>query len=92
MSFLGGAWISLDLMSDSMKAFAQFTPGYWLSTAINTLAHTTSLDSSALTGIGQSFLILLLFAAAVFSIALVVAKRRRLSVDGGGNDAAAAVA
>lgn len=92
LSFLGGAWISLDLMSDSMKAFAQFTPGYWLSTAINTLAHTTSLDSSALAGVGQSFLILLLFAAAVFSIALVVAKRRRLSVDGGGNDEATAVA
>ena len=92
LAFLGGAWISIDLMGEGMRAVAQFTPSYWLTETVNALAHTSALDGGstleALGGIGM----LLLFAAAMFSVAFAVGKARQRSSDAGGNDAATASA
>ena len=92
LAFLGGAWISIDLMGEGMRAVAQFTPSYWLTETVNKLAHTSALDGGstleALGGIGM----LLLFAAAMFSVAFAVGKARQRSSDAGGNDAATASA
>lgn len=88
ISFLGGAWISLDLLSPEIMAFAHWLPGYWYTDACHLSAGMTGTDLSVLSSVFVDLGVLLLFAAAFLGIGFVAAKRRLQTSEAGGNRAA----
>ena len=87
LTFLGGTWISLDLMPEAVRVVATFTPVYWLGEGLR--AAVGDATGSAAEGVALAVGVLLLFAAAIFVTALVVGRMRATSDDAGGNAAAA---
>lgn len=77
MSFLGGSWISLSLLGDSVQAIARFSPTYWMSDAVAAVLEPTELTQEALTTAGIDIAIILLFAAACASAGFAIARARR---------------
>lgn len=89
ISFFGGAWFSLNLMAPVVKDIAHWLPGYWYTSACNTIAElstgATGADiSTVLTSLG----VMLLFALAFFCIGLAASKKRAQTAEAGGNRAA----
>lgn len=76
LSFLGGAWVSVDLLPESVKAAAHFVPSYWCTAAIDsasTLADTSISDIlPPLSDIG----VVCLFAIAIVAISLALGRAR----------------
>jgi ABC-2 type transport system permease protein len=72
MSFLGGAWISLDLMSDGMRTAAMFSPSYWLKRAVDSALTTPNVER-----IAADVCIILLFAVAIALVGMAVGRARR---------------
>ncbi len=72
ISFLGGVWISLDLVGEPVMTIAKFTPTYYYNEAIHSAFNPTSggFTPELLVNLG----ILLLFALAVFAIGLAVSR------------------
>lgn len=88
-SFLGGIWISLDLLSENVLAFAHFIPTFYYSDALLQTAGLRDFSTTSLAPIFGNMGIMLLFAAVIFVVALVVARLRAQSAEAGGNAAAA---
>ncbi len=89
ISFLGGAWVPLDIMSPAVLQVAQLMPGYWYNKACGLAAHLNSVPTlDAIVPILQSMGVLLLFTAVVLVIALLVARMRTQTSTAGGNAAA----
>lgn len=85
ISFLGGAWISLDLVPGAVAAFAHFLPGYWFTSSISAAAHVPEgAWDQALSALGGGG-VLLLFALVFFLAGMVVARMRMQTSDAGGN-------
>lgn len=89
MSFLGGAWISLDLLSPEVQAASMFVPTSWFNDAVHRALHLESLTPDALAPLMADMGIVLLFAVACFAVALAVGKLRTRTAEAGGNAAAA---
>ena len=89
MSFLGGAWISLDLMGPEVQALSKFIPTYWYTDAVNQSVHLTDVTFSSIAPVLGNLGIVALFAAALFAVALVVGRVRMQSAEAGGNAGAA---
>ena len=72
LSFLGGAWVGLDMMPPAVLDVARFTPSYWTVTAIDDSI--VELDSlgAALGAVG----IVALFALAVVAAAVAVGRAK----------------
>lgn len=72
LSFLGGAWVGLDMMPPAVLDVARFTPSYWTVTAID--GSIVELDSlgAALGTVG----IVALFALAVVAAAVAVGRAK----------------
>lgn len=89
VSFFGGAWFPLSLMTPLTVAMAHWLPGYWYMSALEQInlgaMETGSVDAFAL---ASSFAIMLLFAAVFLLMGLVAAKRRTQTSEAGGNRAA----
>ncbi len=82
LSFLGGAWMPLDLAPQGVQVVARFLPGFW---------YTDALTSDGWQGASACWGVLLLFAVALFATALVAAKLRAQTSEAGGNAAAEVV-
>lgn len=90
ISFLGGAWISLDLMTPEVLVLAHALPGYWYSSACTASAHLAEgAGLSAVLPVLQDIGVMLLFAVALLCAALAAAKARTRTASAGGNRAAA---
>ncbi|MCD2493525.1 ABC transporter permease [Lacrimispora sp. NSJ-141] len=74
LSFLGGAFVPLEFLSQSIQAFSRFTPVYWYSKAVTGIYSLTSLDRASLRPIWQAFGIELAFAAAILCVSLALGK------------------
>ena len=85
LTFLGGTWISLDLMPEAVRAVATFTPVYWLGEGLNAAVGAEGAAVGVMPAVG----VLVLFAAAIFVVALVAGRLRTQSAEAGGNAAAA---
>ncbi len=85
-SFLGGAWISLDLMSPQVVQLAHWFPSYWYSHACQLAAHMA--PGSAADEIFRCLGVLVLFILALFAIAALAGKMRTQTSEAGGNRAA----
>lgn len=90
LSFLGGAWVSMDLMTPEVSMIAHFLPGYWYTDAVNR-AVSFSGGADALVAIACNVGVLLLFAAAAFALGMVVSRARMQTKEAGGNAAAEVV-
>ena len=89
MAFLGGAWISLDLLAPEVQAVSHFIPTSWFSNAVHQAVRLESANWDAVLPILGDIGVVLLFAAALFAMALVAGKLRVTSAEAGGNAAAA---
>lgn len=77
MSFLGGAWVSLSLLDESVQAVARFTPTYWMGDAIQMLLGASRVTPELLSAVALDIGIVLLFAVAFASVGFAVARSRR---------------
>lgn len=86
VSFLGGAWVPLDLLSPEVMALAHWLPGFWYTDACQLAAQMGpgSAVGDAVLDLG----VLLLFAVAFLSVGFAAAKRRLQTSEAGGNRAA----
>lgn len=76
VSFLGGAWVPLSLLSPEMTSLAHWLPGYWYTSACRMSAHLETADLATVTPILQCLGVLALFGVAVFCVSLLVGKLR----------------
>ena len=89
ISFLGGAWVSYDLMCPSVQIIAQFFPGIWYTNALQEASGFVSPTLEELAPYLSDVGVLLLFAVTIFATGLVVGRARMRSSEAGGNAAAA---
>ena len=82
LSFLGGSFVPLELLGDSVLQVARYTPSYWYNHAVKAISGLVRFDSQALSPVFISMAIQIGFAAAVFSVALVISKFRRQRAEG----------
>lgn len=89
ISFLGGAWISFDMLDASVQAIAHFSPAYWYTNALQSAADMTSATPDAMMAVLGNMGVMLLFTVAIFAIAVVAGRLCTQSSEAGGNAAAA---
>lgn len=77
LTFLGGTWISIDHFDPTVRAVAQFTPGYWAVDAMQALARATEIDAALVSEVAANTGVVLLFAAALAAAGLAVGAARR---------------
>ena len=79
---VGGSFVPLELLGDSVLQVARYTPSYWYNHAVEAISGLVRFDSQALGPVFISMAIQTGFAAAVFSVALVISKFRRQRTEG----------
>lgn len=89
MSFLGGAWISLELMGPEVQAISRFIPTSWYTEAVNKSVHLTDVTFATAAPVLGDLGIIALFAIALFAAALAAGRLRMRSAEAGGNAGAA---
>lgn len=77
LTFLGGAWVPLSLMSEEVRTVAHFVPTYWVSDAVTTLLGTSALTASDLARVGTDIGVATLFAVAIAALGLALSRARR---------------
>lgn len=87
LSFFGGVWIPLDLMSSQVVSIAHLLPGFWYTDALSRAANFDG-STQALAAIGVDMGVIVLFAVAVFAAGMAIGRMRRQTSDAGGNAAA----
>lgn len=92
ISFLGGAWVSIDLLAPEVQAFSRFVPTSWYTEAVGQAVRLTELTPETVLPILSNIGVIALFAAALFAIALAVGQLHLRSAEAGGNAAAKAAA
>lgn len=93
MSFLGGAWISLDLLAPEVQAAALFSPSRWYADAVRgALELEGAADAAAVGSVVGSIGVVVLFALVIILVGLAVGRARVRSAEAGGNAAAARAA
>ena len=87
--FLGGAWVSLDLLAPEVQVAAYFTPASWFNDAVSRALRLDAVSWDAISPILGDIGIVLLFASVLIAAGLVAGKLRASSSRAGGNAAAA---
>lgn len=77
LTFLGGAWVPLSLMSEEVRTVAHFVPTYWVSDAVTTLLGASTLTASDLARVGTDIGVATLFAVAIAALGLALSRARR---------------
>ena len=90
LSFLGGVWVAIDFLGESVVAIARFIPSFYYNSALLAASNLHEFTGSSITPILMDVGIVLLFAAAIFAIALAAGRLKVQSAEAGGNAAAAA--
>ena len=89
VSFLGGVWISFDLLDPTVQAVAHFSPAYWYTNALQQASQLEAFTLDAVMPILGNMGVLMLFTVAIFAVAMVVGRLRVQSAEAGGNAGAA---
>lgn len=77
ISFLGGVFVPVSVLGDTMKSVAKCMPTYWYIEANDIISSQAGNFACKLSSMSESLLIQLLFAFALFCMGLVAAKKRR---------------
>ena len=72
--FLGGVFVSTDMMSEGTKQVAKFVPSYWYVNANREIQNVAGFSSAG--QVYQSYFIVLMFAAAFFVIGLFIRRMK----------------
>ena len=75
LSFLGGTWISLDLVGEPVATVAKLTPTYYYGDAL-AQAYGNGGIAGSTTSFASDLAIMALFAAAIFAVALAVGRQK----------------
>lgn len=76
MSFICGAFVSMDILGKGVKTLARFLPVYWYEVGNNLLARNHSLSTSQITELWQCYGIQLLFAFSFLAVAMVIRRKK----------------
>ena len=76
LSFIGGSWVSIDLLGPELQMLARFTPNYWMANAINLAAGSTGTAAEIWAAALPDLGVVLLFACAVGAVGLAVGRAR----------------
>lgn len=76
LSFLGGVFVPLSVMSDNVKSFSRFVPTYWYTTVNDRLMNLIDVSKAARNDILNGIFVQLCFAFTIFCIALVLSKKK----------------
>lgn len=76
MCFLSGAFVPQELMGESVRNLAKFTPGYWFVEANDRLSEFNSFSYTHMKEIFQNFAIVLCFGIAFLSVSLLIGKQK----------------
>ncbi len=79
LCFLGGVFVSQQLLGKTVNFIASFTPTYWYVKAVNDIEQLLVIKQANITPIINSMLIQLGFAAALLTVALAISKQKRVS-------------
>ena len=77
ISFISGVFVPKELLGETVKRIASFTPTYWYVEAVNSIS--TLTNNSSTLDILNSMLIQLGFAAAFLALGLAVARHKSLA-------------
>ena len=77
MCFLGGTFVSLDVMSGSIKKISQFLPVYWYEKANDILTDFSVMTETARNQVFQAVGIQIVFGAAFFCLAVTAARYKQ---------------
>lgn len=87
LSFLGGAFVPIELLGSEMLAVARFTPNYWFISTVDNLFGMTAFTPEKMNEVWVGMLMQIGFAVAFLSVALLVSKTKRQSNNGFGRTA-----
>ena len=79
LSFLAGAWVSIEWLPDAVVQAARLTPGYWAAQAISGAFTATSMSADVIRPLLVDCGICALFAVAILSVAMAVGRTRARS-------------
>ena len=79
LSFLAGAWVSIEWLPDAVIQASKFTPGYWAAQAISGAYTATSISADVIRPLLVDCGICTLFAVAILSVAMAVGRARARS-------------
>lgn len=74
LCFLGGTFVPLDMLGDTMIKIARFLPTYWYMITLDNISQMTVISNQTVIPIFGYMLVQLGFAAAIFCIVLAVGK------------------
>lgn len=77
MSFLGGAWVPVDMLGPAVQAAARLVPAFWTDDAVTTALAAPSLTPEVLVRVGTGVGVTALFAVALFAMAFAAASLRK---------------
>lgn len=75
-SFLGGAWLSLELMPDAVRQLARLTPAYWANEPIRAAFEVSSTSAQTLAPMYGSIGVCALFAVAIGAVGMAIGRAR----------------
>lgn len=76
MSFLGGAFVPLTIMSEDVKKFSVVVPTYWFVKSNDIIGRLSVFNSETLSPVYSGLIVQLLFALAFLGVALVAGKMK----------------
>ncbi|MPW25727.1 ABC transporter permease [Alkalibaculum sp. M08DMB] len=76
MSFIGGVFVPIEFLGETVIQVSKFTPAYWYTTANGAIANLTNFTWNNLSSIFSHMLIQLGFTIAIFAVALVINKNK----------------
>ena len=74
LTFIGGLFIPLELMSSKIVKLAQFTPMYWYIKANNNIQNLEIVSSEYLTPIGWQMLMVAAFGIVIIAVTIIISK------------------
>lgn len=78
LSFLGGLFVPMELLSESLQNIGRLMPTYWYAETFDQINQLGYYTASAMQPVWQGILIQLCYAAAIFCVAMLVAKYKRM--------------
>jgi len=76
LSFLGGIFVSLDYLSETVAKFSKFLPTYWYVNGLNKLIASTRMTDKLAAEIAQGIGIQIIYAAAIIAVAFLISRTK----------------
>lgn len=77
MSFMGGAWVPVEMLGDTMQHLARCAPTFWTNEAVTVVLSAPSITPEVLAQVGMGVGVTALFAAALLAMGFAAGNVRR---------------